>query len=177
MDFLFPWPDGLGLGNRIKRMPIEERNHHDDPGQPSPPTQRLIAGHVLAEPVNCPPQGRAGDSPQRGDRKVSGMESHLDVSRLLQELGDTPDAVAAKLSNKKVQGVRNAARYLNPIVRYVQVCFQDDTMDMDVIKSGVLSVHLRSAPTQEVAIPETVRQFMDAFNRGGYPNLELPPAS
>jgi len=55
------------------------------------------------------------------------MDGKPEVSRLLQQLGDTPDTVAATFRTHKVQGVRNAARYLNPIVRYVQVCFKNES--------------------------------------------------
>ncbi|MBX6314768.1 MAG: hypothetical protein IRY99_17905 [Isosphaeraceae bacterium] len=103
------------------------------------------------------------------------MDWNAEVSRLLQELGETPDAVAAALRANKVRGVRNAARDLNPIVRYVQVRLRDESIDMDVIRPGRLSIHFRTAtaPTQEVPIPEAILQFLAAFNRGGYPDLEL----
>jgi hypothetical protein len=101
------------------------------------------------------------------------MDMKAELSRLLKDLGGTADEVADALRTKRVRGVRNAARYLNPIVRYVQVCLRDESMDMDVITSGCLSIHFRTAPTQEVPIPQPVMQFLDAFNRRAYPELEL----
>ena len=101
------------------------------------------------------------------------MDAIADVSRLFQELGATPDDVAATLRTNKIQGLRNAARYLNPVVRYVQVRFQDEAVDMDLFNPVRLSIHFRSGPTQEIPIPEPVRQFLDAFNRGEFPFLEL----
>jgi hypothetical protein len=72
-----------------------------------------------------------------------------------------------------VQGVRNAVRILNPIIRYMQVVMLIDNLDADMMTGKTLRIH-GGAKKQEVALPQAVMDFMNAFNRGVYPDLELP---
>ncbi len=101
------------------------------------------------------------------------MNSAHAAAKALQELGDRPDEVAGILKEKKIQGVRNAVRMLNPIVRYVQAVVPD-AQDVDVIEKGVLRITLRTGTVEHVALPASVQAFLDAFNRASYPELELP---
>jgi len=102
------------------------------------------------------------------------MNSAHAAAKALQELGDRPDEVAGVLKGKKIQGVRNAVRMLNPIVRYVQAVLPDP-QDVDVIEKGVLRITFRNGTVEHVALPAAVQGFLDAFNRASYPDLELPP--
>lgn len=93
------------------------------------------------------------------------------VSGALEQLGGTREEVAASLRAIGVQGIRNTVRALNPIVRYVQNKLRID-MDLDVMTGSTLRIDGTEGP--QVPLPQPVLDFLDAFNRGAYPDLELP---
>src|ERR1700732_3419989 len=96
------------------------------------------------------------------------MASSHPVARMLHNLGNTADDVAAVLKAQKIQGVRNTVRMLNPIVRYVGGLVPD-TRDIDLIEAGTLRMTLRNGIIERVTLPEAVREFLDAFNASAYP--------
>jgi hypothetical protein len=87
-------------------------------------------------------------------------------------MGSSADEVAATLRATGVQGVRNAVRVLNPIVRYIQNTLRRDNLDADVMTGKTFRIH--GVGTNEVVLPRAVIAFLDAFNRGEHPDLELP---
>ena len=97
------------------------------------------------------------------------------VAKLLAELGHTPDDVAASLRAASVQGIRNAARYLNPIVRWVIGRTQTKPFNVDVMSGDRLCIRLPDGGQVEVGLPAAVLSFLAAFDQGDYPDLELPP--
>jgi len=101
------------------------------------------------------------------------MHTRDDLRRVLEQMGKSGTAVAATLRAARVLGVRNAVRVLNPIVRYVQNETRLDNLDADVMTGKTFRVH--GATEQEVVLPQAILDFLDAFNRGAYPDLELPP--
>jgi hypothetical protein len=102
------------------------------------------------------------------------MSQSSDVARLLQDLGNAPAEVASALRVKGVQGVRHTVRSLNPIVRYIEPQ-ATDAWNLNIVQSNTLSMNFRDGRKGTVALPEAVKQFLDAFNHGAYPELELPP--
>ncbi len=108
--------------------------------------------------------------------ELVGLDLKEELRTVLERLGGTADEVAATVRVKGVQGVRNTVRVLNPVVRYVQNALRKDNLDLDVMTGKTIRVNSGSTVRkEEVALPEAVRQFLDAFNRGDYPDLELPP--
>lgn len=101
------------------------------------------------------------------------MDVTSDPNTLLEQMGTTADEVAATLRAKGVQGVRNTVRILNPIVRHMQIVMLIDNLDADVMTGKTLRIQ-GGIKKQEVKLPQAVMQFMEAFNRGIYPDLELP---
>ncbi len=101
---------------------------------------------------------------------VSGVE----LGAMLKELGETPDEVATALKANGIRGVRNAARFLNPIVRYAQGQVMVDALGLDVMQGDTLRLIFHDGRKEETPLPPTVRKFLDAFNVGKYPDLELP---
>lgn len=97
------------------------------------------------------------------------------MAKLLDGLGATPDEVAASLQALGFQGVRNAVRTLNPFVRYLASHLRVDAFGLDVMKGDRVRLTHGNGTTEETALPDAVRQFLDRFNRGQYPDLELPP--
>jgi hypothetical protein len=97
------------------------------------------------------------------------------MAKLLSELGATPDEVAASLKASGVRGIRNAARTLNIIVRHVQGRIRVDAWALDMMLGDRLRLTLGDGRRVEAVIPVPVLVFLDGFNRGEYPELELPP--
>lgn len=98
------------------------------------------------------------------------------MAKLLEELGVTPDEVAASLKAQGIQGVRNAVRFLNPVIRYLAGRIRVDAYGLDVRAGDRVRLSYGDGrPKEEATVPDAVRQFLDRFNRGQYPDLELPP--
>ena len=93
----------------------------------------------------------------------------------LEELGGTPDEVAAALKARRIQGSRHAVRLLNPVVRFIRRRIVLDADSLDVIQGDKLRFTFWDGGTVEAPIPKAVRLFMDAFDSGKYPELELLP--
>jgi hypothetical protein len=102
------------------------------------------------------------------------MREPTEVAKMLHELGTSADEVALALRVTGIQGVRNTVRLLNPIVRYCEKNVAD-VWNLNVMAGDTLSMTFRDGRKAEVTLPDAVRQFLDAFNRGVYSELELPP--
>jgi hypothetical protein len=94
------------------------------------------------------------------------------LPQLLKSLGSSADKVAATLRKEGVQGVRNTARFLNPIVRFVQAHINAE--EFDVIPRDKLRVRYAGGKKEEVPLPKSVLTFLARFDKGHYPDLELP---
>jgi hypothetical protein len=102
------------------------------------------------------------------------ITSGVELGAMLKEMGETPEDVAAALKAKGIQGVRNAARFLNPVVRYAALGVAVDALGMDVMQADTLRLIFHDGRKEETPLPVAVRLFLDAFNQGKYPELELP---
>ena len=92
---------------------------------------------------------------------------------MLEELGETPDAVAGALRAQGIKGVRNTVRILNPIVRYVTAQLPD-AQAIDLILGDRLRTVFATGEVTEIPVPQAVLEFLDLFHRGHYPDLEMP---
>jgi hypothetical protein len=92
---------------------------------------------------------------------------------MLDALGSTPDQVAESLRAQGIKGIRNTVRNLNPIVRYAR-SITTDTYGIDIIQGDKLRIIFASGQMTEIPVPHAVQEFIDLFNRGRYPDLELP---
>jgi hypothetical protein len=97
------------------------------------------------------------------------------VEASLAQLGNTPGEVASGLQARRVQGVRGAVRFLNPVIRYLQDVLRLDTAALDVMHRDRVRIRFGDGRRAEVPLPGPVRLFLDGFNRGDYPEIELPP--
>ena len=106
------------------------------------------------------------------------MDVQTTMEHLLLRLGQTPQEVAATLKAMGVKGVRNTIRHLNPIVRFTQRQLRIDDYRLAVAHGDgvpyLLRLTLPDGATQETAFPEPVKAFLDDFNAGAYPDMELP---
>lgn len=97
------------------------------------------------------------------------------MDKIRASLGGTADEVAATLRAYGIQGVRNTVRQLNPVVRNVLSKIRVDAYGLDVMQGSVLRMTFEDGRQEEAVIPPPVKQFMDRFNRGAFPDLELSP--
>jgi hypothetical protein len=98
----------------------------------------------------------------------------IQMAKALEKLGNSVEQVALTLKAQKIQGIRNAVRILNPIVRYVQMSLLISNLGMDIIEPGSLRITLPDGSKEVAAVPQVVGDFLDAFNGGKYPDLEMP---
>jgi hypothetical protein len=91
---------------------------------------------------------------------------------ILEDLGRSADEVASALRYNGIQGARNTVRALNPVVRYVQM--QVGEIQSIQVIDHKLSICFLDGREAEEQLPQAVRQFLDAFNRGHYSDLHLP---
>jgi hypothetical protein len=97
------------------------------------------------------------------------------ISLLIDNLGNSADEIAETLAYKRSQGVRNTVRFLNPLVRHLQNEFQVEFGErafMDVIKGDILRIAFLNGEKAEVSLSDAAVDFLDAFDRGEYPELE-----
>lgn len=102
------------------------------------------------------------------------MSEANQLAGILADLGTTADDVAARLQARSIQGVRNTARFLNPVVRYAHAQLRMDEYKLDLIIPNVLRMTLPDGAQVKTPLPAAVKQFLDAFDHGAYPELELP---
>lgn len=91
---------------------------------------------------------------------------------ILDQIGTTADEVAATLKENGIHGVRNTVRFLNPIVRYVQDELGDHTLLIDVMSGTTARVVHRNGSQEQIGLPQAVKEFLERFNQGKYPDLE-----
>lgn len=102
------------------------------------------------------------------------MSQANQLAGILAALGATADEVAASMKAQSIQGVRNTARFLNPVVRYVHAQLRMDEYRLDLTQPNTLRLTLPDGAQVKAPLPLAVKQFLDAFHRGAYPELELP---
>jgi hypothetical protein len=95
-----------------------------------------------------------------------------EVARLVDEMGNTADAVAQLLGEQCIQGVRNTVSVLNPVVRYVR-SNAPNVASADTMMGDTLRIILNEGREEQIPLPPAVRQFLDAFHQGQYPELLL----
>src|SRR5947209_7237698 len=100
------------------------------------------------------------------------MDQADNLVNVLSGMGQSPDEVAETLRAAGIQGVRNAVRFLNPIIRFCQPHVRAGHFALDLIQGDVLRMVLPNEKPESVPLPRPVKEFLDAFNRGTYPDLE-----
>src|SRR5689334_7244929 len=102
------------------------------------------------------------------------MDQANELTGILNSMGETADAVAATLRAASTKGVRNTVRFLNPVIRYCQVRLRHEEYALDLIQQDILRMLLPNGRKVEVRLPQPVKDYLDAFHRGQFPDLELP---
>jgi hypothetical protein len=101
------------------------------------------------------------------------MQHGSELCRLLADLDKTADDVASIIRADGIHGVRNTVRFLNPIVRYAQRLLRVDDYTLDVMQPGIIRMTLPDGATAEAHLPQGAQDFLEAFHRGQYPDLEM----
>lgn len=96
------------------------------------------------------------------------------MAELVQGMGQTADEVADSLTRQRIRGVRNAVRFLNPVVRFVQTRLHVDALGLDLMKGDSLRLIFHDGRIVQVPLPRAVVDFLQDFNQGAYPELDLP---
>jgi hypothetical protein len=102
------------------------------------------------------------------------MGANSRAAAVLAGLGRTAADVAAGLEAGGVRGVRNTAWSLNPVVRYLQSRIAAATRSIDVTRTDSVRLVYPDGSEEFVPLPQPVRDFLDGFDRGDYPHLEVP---
>lgn len=93
------------------------------------------------------------------------------IAASLTDLGSTPGAVAAVLRSVQVHGRRDSTSSHNPVVRYL-----NRTLDiggrLEIGAAGDRLYLYREGSCHSLELPHAVREFLVAFHRGDYPDLE-----
>ena len=92
---------------------------------------------------------------------------------MLEELGITADEVAQSLRKAGIRGIRNTARFLNPICRKA-LSVMPIGCAIDLIQGNRLRMRFAHSGPVEFEVPEPVLQFLERFHEGQYPDLEMP---
>lgn len=100
------------------------------------------------------------------------MTGELEIQSLLTTLGASPDEINAALRSAGVRARRFNTTFDNPIVRYLYR-HVDIGGRLDIpLGSSVLTI-AREGTWLSISLPEPVRDFLDRFHDGQYPQLEL----
>jgi hypothetical protein len=97
-----------------------------------------------------------------------------DLALVLAALGKSADEVAASLKAQRIQGVRNTTRFLNPICRFIEVALTLEFLTVDVQDHDTLRIACPDGTTFKTQLPQPIENFLEAFDRGAYPELEKP---
>ena len=100
------------------------------------------------------------------------------ATRVAEVIGTwaTADQVANALKSSGIRGIRNTARFLNPVVRLLRQNIPD-AREMDLTMGDTLRIVMPEGWHAHVPLPLPVKEFLAAFHRGDYPELEMPSPS
>jgi len=90
---------------------------------------------------------------------------------MFEELGRTANEVAKSLRARRIRGVRYAKRILNPVVRYARR-FLPDAVELKVVRGRLLRIVWPDGTIHLIPLPAPVVEFLRAFNRGQFIDLE-----
>lgn len=85
----------------------------------------------------------------------------------------TTEDVANALKAKDIRGIRNTARFLNPVVRLLRQEIPE-AREVDLTMGDTLRIVIPDGWEAHVPLPAPVKDFLSAFHRGDYPDLEMP---
>jgi hypothetical protein len=93
------------------------------------------------------------------------------IGRILELMGGTPDHVAATMRGARIKGLRDSTSFMNPVVRYLNHNLELGAR-LEVGADGTALRMLHKGKIQELKLPAPVKEFLERFHRGLYPELE-----
>jgi hypothetical protein len=93
------------------------------------------------------------------------------IGQWLEEMGSTPEQVAATVRAAGVHGVRDSTSFMSPVVRCLNRSLNIGGR-LEVGAGGAVLRLLYEGKLREVPLPMPVQVFLDGFHRGLYPDLE-----
>lgn len=99
------------------------------------------------------------------------MQTRELKTQVFDNIGSTPDEVAATLRAYGIRGLRNSTRYFNPVVQYAYRQLGNHALHIDV-KSGATLTVIDGNSRKELMLPQAVFGFLVGFNDGKYTDLE-----
>jgi hypothetical protein len=95
------------------------------------------------------------------------------IIQLLAAMGDTADEVAERLRAEGIQGRRASLSFENPIVRYLYRHLNIGHR-LEVAAGSFVLRSVAGGQVQEADLSGGVREFLQRFDQGLYPDLEAP---
>src|SRR5580765_6816004 len=86
-------------------------------------------------------------------------------------LGKTPEEIHQTLKALRIGGARNTVRILNPIVRFGYSKLPG-MLNLNVMTGHSMRMTYPNGQQKELPLPQAVVEFLVAFNKGDYPDLE-----
>lgn len=99
-----------------------------------------------------------------------------ELNRILASMGKTGDDVAAFLRANSCRGFMRGGGFPNPPVRYLYRRFDDGVLHLSALtpsRWGTLVLHRIDGRFEEIALPVAIAEFLELFQEGEFPDLEL----
>jgi hypothetical protein len=98
---------------------------------------------------------------------------HAELGLALAALGASADEVAATLRAEHIRGVRHTARFMNPLIVFVEATFTLLPLSAEILDDETLRIKLSDGAVVDAPLLRPIREFLEAFNRGAYADLEI----
>jgi hypothetical protein len=100
-----------------------------------------------------------------------------ELSRILAELGQAPEGVAAMLRASGCRGFQRG-NFPSPVIRYAYRQFDDGNIVLvysppPELRPAKLYLYRLDGRREELSLPSAVAEFLARFDAGAYPDLDL----
>jgi hypothetical protein len=102
------------------------------------------------------------------------MTLAAELTLILEVLGNSADDVANVLKAQRIKGLRNTTRFMNPICRYIEESLSLGPLSVDLPRKDMVQLALSDGTKLQAPLRPSIIQFLEAFNRGAYPEIEMP---
>jgi len=104
-----------------------------------------------------------------------------ELSEILASMGKTGDDVATFLRANNCRGfMLGKGGFPNPLIRYLYRRFDDGVLYLNALpplmgwgRWGTLILHRIDGRREEIALPVAITEFLELFQEGEFPDLEL----
>ena len=103
-----------------------------------------------------------------------------ELKLILASMGKTGEDVAACLRVNNCRGFMLGKGSPDPLTRYIYRKFDDGQISIHItgrLKWGTLVLHRTDRAREEIPLPSPVSEFLELFEEGEFPDLELKDRS